>query len=156
MIYAKRVYGRSVEWKLDRYLNRYSWVVRKLVKFSTGRYIESVSILQGTAIVKKYVVWLLFALFCFTELFSYADITYLGLESSQGNDIIYSNNRKQIKGEVVERSPQLVIIKTYNVDSHVPKTKLYLNLCSVGILAAFAGIAFISIFLGYGNFCSFL
>ncbi len=82
MIYAKRVYGRSVEWKLDRYLNRYSWVVRKLVKSSTGRYIESVSILQGTAIVKKYVVWLLFALFCFTELFSYADIACLGLESS--------------------------------------------------------------------------
>ena len=28
-IYAKGAYGRSVEWKLDRYLNRYGWVVKK-------------------------------------------------------------------------------------------------------------------------------
>ena len=27
MIYAKGAYGRSVEWKLDRYLGRYGWVV---------------------------------------------------------------------------------------------------------------------------------
>ena len=91
---------------------------------STGRYIKSVSVLQGVTIVKKYVVWLLAALFCFTELFSYADITYLGLESSQGNDIIYLNNGKQIKGAVVGRTPQSVIIKTYNVDSDVSKNQI--------------------------------
>ena len=28
MIYAKGAYGRSVEWKLDNYLNRYGWVVK--------------------------------------------------------------------------------------------------------------------------------
>ena len=41
MIYAKGVYGRSVEWKLDNYLNRYGWVVKKLVRSGTGRYIEA-------------------------------------------------------------------------------------------------------------------
>ena len=112
--------------------------------------------------IKKHVVFLLICLFSLVELFSYADIIYLereivvGWVSVEDSDIVYLKNGRQIKGKVVERSPQLLIIKTYNVDSDVPKTKLYLNLCSVGILAAFAGIAFISIFLGYGNFCSFL
>ena len=41
MIYAKGAYGRSVEWKLDRYLNRYGWVVKKSVKSSTDRYVDS-------------------------------------------------------------------------------------------------------------------
>ena len=41
MIYAKGAYGRSVEWKLDRYLGRYGWVVKKLVRSGTGRYVDS-------------------------------------------------------------------------------------------------------------------
>jgi len=36
MIYAKGAYGRSVEWKLENYLNRYGWVVKKPVRSNTG------------------------------------------------------------------------------------------------------------------------
>ncbi len=41
MIYAKGAYGRSVEWKLDKYLNRYGWVVKKLVRSNSGKYVET-------------------------------------------------------------------------------------------------------------------
>ena len=41
IIYARGAYGRSVEWKLDEYLNRWGWVIKKLVKdWDTGRYVE--------------------------------------------------------------------------------------------------------------------
>ena len=41
MIYAKGAYGRSVEWKLDKYLNRHGWVVKKLVRSNSGKYVEA-------------------------------------------------------------------------------------------------------------------
>ena len=56
-------------------------------------------------------VWLLIGLFSLVELFSYADIIYLELDSSEDSDIVYLKNGRQIKGRVVERSPQQVKIE---------------------------------------------
>ena len=62
-------------------------------------------------------VWLLIGLFSFIELFSYADIIYLereivvGLVSVEDSDIVYLKNGRQIKGRIVERSPQQVKIE---------------------------------------------
>jgi len=56
-------------------------------------------------------------LFSFIELFSYADIIYLereivvGWVSVENSDIVYLKNGRQIKGKVVERSPQQVKIE---------------------------------------------
>ena len=61
--------------------------------------------------VRKYMVWLLIGLFSLVELFSYADIIYLELDSSEDSDIVYLKNGRQIKGRVVERSPQQVKIE---------------------------------------------
>jgi len=32
--FSKEAYDQSVEWKLDRYLNRYGWIVKKLIRSS--------------------------------------------------------------------------------------------------------------------------
>ena len=61
--------------------------------------------------MKKNGVWLLIGLFSFIELFSYADIIYLERDSSEDSDIVYLKNGRQIKGRVVERSPQQVKIE---------------------------------------------
>ena len=67
--------------------------------------------------MKKNGVWLLIGLFSFIELFSYADIIYLereivvGWVSVEDSDIVYLKNGRQIKGKVVERSPQQVKIE---------------------------------------------
>ena len=50
-------------------------------------------------------------MFSFIELFSYADIIYLERDSSEDSDIVYLKNGRQIKGRVVERSPQQVKIE---------------------------------------------
>ena len=57
-------------------------------------------------------VWLLIGLFSFIELFSYTDIIYLELDSSENSDIVYLKNGELIKGKVVEQSPEQVKIKT--------------------------------------------
>ena len=67
--------------------------------------------------MKKNGVWLLIGLFSFIELFSYADIIYLereivvGWVSVEDSDIVYLKNGRQIKGRIVERSPQQVKIE---------------------------------------------
>ena len=57
---------------------------------------------------------LLVGLFCLIELCSYADIIYLVLDSTADNDIVYLKNGKQIKGKVIEQSPQRVKIEVDN------------------------------------------
>ena len=67
--------------------------------------------------IKKHVVCLLIGWFSLVELFSYADIIYLERKivvnwvSVEDNDIVCLKNGKQIKGKVVERSPQQVKIE---------------------------------------------
>ena len=51
-------------------------------------------------------------MFSLVELFSYADIIYLELDSLENSDIVYLKNGKVIKGKVVEQSPEQVKIKT--------------------------------------------
>ena len=67
--------------------------------------------------IKKHVVCLLIGWFSLVELFSYADIIYLereivvGWVSVEDSDIVYLKNGRQIKGRIVERSPQQVKIE---------------------------------------------
>jgi len=67
--------------------------------------------------LRKHVVWLLIGLFYFIDLSGYADIIYLereivvGWVSVEDRDIVHLKNGKQIKGKVVERSPQQVKIE---------------------------------------------
>ena len=67
--------------------------------------------------MRKHVVWLLIGLFYFIDLSGYADIIYLereivvGWVSVEDRDIVHLKNGKQIKGKVVERSPQQVKIE---------------------------------------------
>jgi len=69
--------------------------------------------------LRKHVVWLLIGLFCLIELFSYADIIYLELDSTANNDIVYLKNGKQIKGKIIERDPEQVKIEVDNdVSNH--------------------------------------
>ena len=51
-------------------------------------------------------------MFSLVELFSYADIIYLELDSLENSDIVYLKNGEVIKGKVVEQSPEQVKIKT--------------------------------------------
>ena len=51
-------------------------------------------------------------MFSLVELFSYADIIYLELDSLENSDIVYLENGEVIKGRVVEQSPEQVKIKT--------------------------------------------
>ena len=64
--------------------------------------------------MKKYVVRLLASWFILTDLFGYADIICVELDTLEDNDIVYLKNGKQIKGRVVKRSPQQVKIKVNN------------------------------------------
>ena len=65
--------------------------------------------------MRKYVVWLLISLFCLIDLSGYADIIYLGLDSSEDNDIVYLKNGNQIKGRIIERDPEQVKIEVTSV-----------------------------------------
>ncbi len=75
--------------------------------------------------MKKCVVGLLASWFILTDLFSYADIIYVELDTLEDNDIVYLKNGKQIKGRVVKRSPQQVKIEVNNkLQKNIPNYKI--------------------------------
>ena len=75
--------------------------------------------------IKKHVVFLLICLFSLVELFSYADIIYVELDTLEDNDIVYLKNGKQIKGRIVKRSPQQVKIEVNNnLQKNIPNDQI--------------------------------
>jgi S-adenosylmethionine:tRNA-ribosyltransferase-isomerase (queuine synthetase) len=75
--------------------------------------------------VKKYVVGLLVSWFILTDLFCYADIIYVELDTLEDNDIVYLKNSKQIKGRIVKRSPQQVKIEVNNnLQKNIPNDQI--------------------------------
>ena len=70
-------------------------------------------------------VGLLASWFILTDLFSYADIIYVELDTLEDNDIVYLKNDKQIKGRVVKRSPQQVKIEVNNkLQKNIPNYQI--------------------------------
>ena len=61
--------------------------------------------------MRKYMVWLLIALFCLIGLFSHAGIIYTERDSTDGTDIIHLKSGRQIEGRVIERGPDRVKIE---------------------------------------------
>ena len=74
--------------------------------FGTHRFI-----IRGGKILRKYMVWLLIALFCWIDLFSHAGIIYTERDNSDGADIIHLKNGRQVEGRVIERGPDQVKIE---------------------------------------------
>ena len=75
--------------------------------------------------MKKYVVGLLVSWFILTDLFCYADIIYVELDTLEDNDIVYLKNGKQIKGRIVKRSPQQVKIEVNNnLQKNIPNDQI--------------------------------
>ena len=81
--------------------------------------------------MKKCVVGLLASWFILTDLFSYADIIYLEREivvdwvSVEDSDIVYLKNGRQIKGRIVERSPQQVKIEVNVLNDEIVDLSTY-------------------------------
>ena len=81
--------------------------------------------------IKKHVIFLLIGLFSLVELFSYADIIYLEREivvdwvSVEDSDIVYLKNGRQIKGRIVERSPQQVKIEVNVLNDEIVDLSTY-------------------------------
>ena len=81
--------------------------------------------------IKKHVVCLLIGWFSLVELFSYADIIYLereivvGWVSVEDSDIVYLKNGRQIKGRIVERSPQQVKIEVNVLNDEIVDLSTY-------------------------------
>jgi len=81
--------------------------------------------------IKKHVVCLLIGWFSLVELFSYADIIYLEREivvdwvSVEDSDIVYLKNGRQIKGRIVERSPQQVKIEVNVLNDEIVDLSTY-------------------------------
>ena len=116
-------------------------------------------------------------MFSLVELFSYADIIYLereivvGLVSVEDSDIVYLKNGRQIKGRIVERSPQQVKIEVTSeskkkvlnheivyradevekVEVRLPKKKRsMLSKITIGCLGAYAVLAVIGLAMAPG------
>ena len=56
--------------------------------------------------MRKYMVWLLIALFSLINLSSTADIIYSKKYNAEKTDIIYLKSGKQIEGRVVDRNAE--------------------------------------------------
>ena len=70
-------------------------------------------------------VGLLVSWFILTDLFCYADIIYIELNTLEDNDIVYLKNGKQIKGRIVKRSPQQVKIEVNNnLQKNIPNDQI--------------------------------
>ena len=70
-------------------------------------------------------VGLLVSWFILTDLFCYADIIYVELDTLEDNDIVYLKNSKQIKGRIVKRSPQQVKIEVNNnLQKNIPNDQI--------------------------------
>ena len=75
--------------------------------------------------MKKYVVGLLVSWFILTDLFCYADIIYVELNTLEDNDIVYLKNGKQMKARIVKRSPQQVKIEVNNnLQKNIPNDQI--------------------------------
>ena len=61
--------------------------------------------------MRKYLVWLLIALFSLINLSSTADIIYSKKDNAEKTDIIYLKSGKQIEGRVVDRNAEQVKIE---------------------------------------------
>ena len=61
--------------------------------------------------MRKYMVWLLIALFSLINLSSTADIIYSKKDNAEKTDIIYLKSGKQIEGRVVDRNAEQVKIE---------------------------------------------
>ena len=61
--------------------------------------------------MRKYMVWLLIALFCLIGLFSHAGIIYIERVSTDGADIIHLKSERQVEGRVIERGTDRVKIE---------------------------------------------
>ena len=61
--------------------------------------------------MRKYMVWLLIALFCCIDFFSHAGIIYTGRDNTDGIDIIHLKSGRQVEGRVIERGPDRVKIE---------------------------------------------
>ena len=75
--------------------------------------------------MKKYLVGLLVSWFILTDLFCYADIIYIELNTLEDNDIVYLKNGKQIKGRIVKRSPQQVKIEVNVLNDEIVDLSTY-------------------------------
>ena len=71
--------------------------------------------------MRKYMVWLLMALFCLINLFSHAGIIYTERDNSDGADIIHLKSGRQVEGRVIEHGPDRVKIEVAS-DSGNKKT----------------------------------
>ena len=61
--------------------------------------------------MRKYMVWLLIALFCLIGLFSHAGIIYTERDSTTETDTIYLKSGRQVEGRVIESGPDRVKIE---------------------------------------------
>ena len=63
--------------------------------FGTHRFI-----IRGGKILRKYMVWLLIALFCLIDLFSHAGVIYTERDRTDGTGVIHLKSGRQIEGRV--------------------------------------------------------
>ena len=75
--------------------------------------------------MRKYMVWLLIALFCLIDLFSHAGIIYTGRDNTDGIDIIHLKYGKQVEGSVIERGPDRVKIEVARDSDNKKNTYTY-------------------------------
>ena len=75
--------------------------------------------------MRKYMVWLLIALFCLIGLFSHAGIIYTERDSTTETDTIYLKSGRQVEGRVIERGPDRVKIEVTNDFGNQKNTYTY-------------------------------
>ena len=75
--------------------------------------------------MRKYMVWLLIALFCLIDLFSHASIIYTERDNSDGADIIHLKSGRQVEGRVIERGPDRVKIEVTSDSGNKKNTYTY-------------------------------
>ena len=88
--------------------------------FGTHRFI-----IRGGKILRKYMVWLLIALFCWIDLFSHAGIIYTERDSTTETDTIYLKSGRQVEGRVIERGPDRVKIEVTSDSGNKKNTYTY-------------------------------